>query len=82
MCLVPYTHASSCTEGVLLSVDLESGIIPEDEDEQETYDDIGVPEEHNFSPAPAPAPSEPIDDDIYEELPGNPAPSPLGLVQT
>ena len=35
-----------------------SGIIPEDEDEaDETYDDVG--------PVP-----QPIDDDIYEELPG------------
>ncbi|KAK0142214.1 Src kinase-associated phosphoprotein 2 [Merluccius polli] len=41
-----------------------SGIIPEDEDEeQETYDDVG--------PVP-----QPIDDDIYEELPEEDMPSP------
>lgn len=55
---------------------MESGIIPEDEDEQEMYDDIGVPEEHVSAPTAAPAESKPIDDDIYEELPGKPAPSP------
>eukprot|EP00063_Salmo_salar_P070594 XP_014045429.1 PREDICTED: src kinase-associated phosphoprotein 2-like [Salmo salar] len=37
-----------------------SGVIPLDEEDQETYDDIGAVE------------AEPIDDDIYEELPGLP----------
>ncbi|KAM6967955.1 src kinase-associated phosphoprotein 2 [Aplochiton taeniatus] len=46
-----------------------TGIIPEDEDEQEMYDDVG-------SPAPAPTNSEPIDEDIYEELPEEDLPAP------
>ncbi|KAG9345168.1 hypothetical protein JZ751_009711 [Albula glossodonta] len=49
-----------------------SGLIPEEED-QEMYDDIGIPEERHPAPVSAPPPShsEPIDEDIYEELPGN-----------
>uniref|UniRef100_A0A3B4ABC6 Src kinase-associated phosphoprotein 2 n=1 Tax=Periophthalmus magnuspinnatus TaxID=409849 RepID=A0A3B4ABC6_9GOBI len=39
-----------------------TGIIPEEEDEQEMYDDVG----HAMDKDAA----EPIDDDIYEELPG------------
>nr|XP_014342192.1 PREDICTED: src kinase-associated phosphoprotein 2 isoform X2 [Latimeria chalumnae] len=42
--------------------DMESGIIPEDDDEGMTYDDV------DLSHVP-PIGSEPIDDDIYEELP-------------
>lgn len=34
-----------------------SGIIPEDDEEQEMYDDVGTI-------------AQPIDEDIYEELPG------------
>ncbi|KAG5856678.1 src kinase-associated phosphoprotein 2 [Anguilla anguilla] len=60
--------------------DMESGIILEDmdEDDQETYDDVGVPEERNSSPAAAPGPahSDAIDDDIYEELPDEELPNP------
>lgn len=40
----------------LLFVDM-SGIIPEDDEEQEMYDDVGTI-------------AQPIDEDIYEELPG------------
>lgn len=41
-----------------------SGIIPEeDEEDQETYDDVGN--------MPDTAEAEPTDDDIYEELPGS-----------
>lgn len=46
-----------------------TGIIPEDEDEQEMYDDVG--------PAPSCAVQEAIDEDIYEELPEEDAPSPV-----
>lgn len=44
-----------------LFVDM-TGIIPEDEDEQDMYDDVGA-----IADTPAP---EPIDEDLYEELPG------------
>ncbi|KAJ8415895.1 hypothetical protein AAFF_G00404520 [Aldrovandia affinis] len=54
--------------------DMESGIIPEDEEEQ--YDDIGVPEKHVPAPTAAAAQSEPIDEDIYEELPDEDLPNP------
>lgn len=47
---------SNKTNFALLFVDM-SGIIPEDDEEQEMYDDVG-----NIG--------EPIDEDIYEELPG------------
>lgn len=46
---------------VSLFVDM-TGIIPEDEDEQDMYDDVGA-----IADTPAP---EPIDEDLYEELPG------------
>lgn len=46
---------------VSLFVDM-TGIIPEDEDEQDMYDDVGA-----IVDTPA---SEPIDEDLYEELPG------------
>lgn len=39
-----------------------SGIIPEDEEEQDMYDDVGA-----IDSTSAP---EPIDEDLYEELPG------------
>ncbi|KAM6994256.1 src kinase-associated phosphoprotein 2 isoform 2-T2 [Tautogolabrus adspersus] len=45
-----------------------SGIIPEDEDEQELYDDVGNMEEEEQSEA--------IDEDIYEELPEDEIPTP------
>lgn len=46
----------------ILFVDM-TGIIPEDEDEEQgMYDDVGPIEDT--------ADSEPIDEDIYEELPG------------
>lgn len=47
---------SNKTNFALLFVDM-SGIIPEDDEEQEMYDDVG-----NIG--------QPIDEDIYEELPG------------
>ncbi|MBN3298073.1 SKAP2 protein, partial [Amia calva] len=50
--------------------DMESGLIPVDEDELETYDDIGVPQ-----PLNAPGGGE-IMDDIYEELPEEDMPNP------
>lgn len=52
-----------------------SGIIPEDEDEQEMYDDVGLVGDA--------ADSGPIDDDIYEELPEEdmPTPKPLPKVE-
>ncbi|KAG7469687.1 hypothetical protein MATL_G00131460 [Megalops atlanticus] len=62
--------------------DMESGIIPEDMEEQEMYDDIGIPEERvsaltlTSAPAPASAHSDPIDEDIYEELPEEDLPNP------
>ncbi|XP_055084022.1 src kinase-associated phosphoprotein 2 isoform X2 [Periophthalmus magnuspinnatus] len=46
-----------------------TGIIPEEEDEQEMYDDVG----HAMDKDAA----EPIDDDIYEELPEDEVPSPV-----
>lgn len=64
LCIIPYV--TTCVH-VFLCVDT-SGVIPEDEDEeQEMYDDIGP-----TVPRPTSADSEPIDDDIYEELPGQP----------
>lgn len=47
---------SNKTNFALLFVDM-SGIIPEDDEEQEMYDDVGTI-------------AQPIDEDIYEELPG------------
>ncbi|KAI1886160.1 hypothetical protein AGOR_G00211140 [Albula goreensis] len=57
--------------------DMASGLIPEEED-QEMYDDIGIPEERHPAPVSAPPPShsEPIDEDIYEELPEEDLPNP------
>ncbi|XP_006636117.1 src kinase-associated phosphoprotein 2 [Lepisosteus oculatus] len=49
--------------------DMESGIIPEDED-VDPYDDIGIAEQQ------APSAAEPIDEDIYEELPEEDLPNP------
>lgn len=46
---------------VSMFVDM-SGIIPEDEDEQDMYDDVGAITDAMEA--------EPIDDDLYEELPG------------
>ncbi|XP_048882032.1 src kinase-associated phosphoprotein 2 isoform X1 [Brienomyrus brachyistius] len=48
-------------------MDIGSGIIPEDDEEPQTYDDVGNS---------APAASEPIDEDIYEELPDEEVPHP------
>ncbi|RXM27609.1 Src kinase-associated phosphoprotein 2 [Acipenser ruthenus] len=50
--------------------DMASGIIPEDDDDEEgaTYDDVALNEE--------PGAIEPIDEDIYEELPEEDLPSP------
>lgn len=48
-----------------------TGIIPEDEDEQEMYDDVGHATDNGVP--------EPIDEDIYEELPEEDAPSPAKL---
>ncbi|KAJ8290673.1 hypothetical protein GJAV_G00016180 [Gymnothorax javanicus] len=55
--------------------DMESGIIPEEEDEQD-YDDIGVAHELDSFSSAASAYPEPIDDDIYEELPDEDLPNP------
>lgn len=48
--------AERSTYDLSLCTDL-TGVIPEEEYEQEMYDDVG-------------APVQPIDEDIYEELPG------------
>uniref|UniRef100_A0A3Q1HLM8 Src kinase-associated phosphoprotein 2 n=1 Tax=Anabas testudineus TaxID=64144 RepID=A0A3Q1HLM8_ANATE len=45
-----------------------SGIIPEDEDEQDMYDDVGAITDAMEA--------EPIDDDLYEELPEDDKPTP------
>lgn len=48
-------------------VDMGSDIIPEDDDERgDLYDDV----DHPLPISSAPAGGQPIDDEIYEELPG------------
>lgn len=51
----------------MCSVDMGSDIIPEEDDErEELYDDV----DHPLPTSSSPAVTQPIDDEIYEELPG------------
>ncbi|MGH0146320.1 UNVERIFIED_CONTAM: hypothetical protein FKN15_016991 [Acipenser sinensis] len=67
-CCFEITAPEKCVYQLFfINIDMASGIIPEDDDyddgdEGQTYDDIALSEE--------PGAIEPIDEDIYEELPG------------